>query len=251
MSLAIIALIIGWTRVTLGFADSAGPCQLTILVSAGGTTVPANLILIGATVIMIGISIGYLVPLGIAIRKGKVPANIKKTRLILAVLSTLIIVAPLGTTLLVYSGNFSGLLTPSNLNNISNVFSSQGGIKMPSCTSSWFNITTRTFGIQFNFTNPTPTDLTIIAFSADMADHADNYSLGQISLSNPVTAQANETITFQVTSQLSPQAIAHEETVHAGQQSFDVDLSNINLDFAGILLQMNGTSTINNVSLTG
>jgi hypothetical protein len=252
VSIATLVYLIAWTRVTVGSADSGNQGNPDNSGQGGliqRLNVPANFILIGATVIIVSVSIAYLVPLGTAIRKGKVPANVKKPRLILAVLSILIIVAPLGITLSIYRDNVSRVLTPSNLDKISNLFSGQGGLTMPNCTSSWFNTTTRTFGMQFNFTNPTPTDLTIIALSANIADHADNYSLGQISLANPVTAPANETITFQLTGQVSPQAVAHEETLHAAQQSLDVDLSNVKLNFAGILLQMNGTSTINNVSL--
>jgi hypothetical protein len=320
--IAIVIYLIGWTRVTLGFADSGSLCQLTVFASADGTTAPApasyeyaagtnvavtatpnsghsfdrwildgqnvnqnpitvnmrqdhtvqpvftgaqgsqrlggqtisfsipsSFILMGALTVIAILSVGYLFPLGLAIRKGKVPANVKKPRLILAVLSILIIAAPLGATLLVYSGNLNGMFTPSNLNNITNLFSSQGGISMPNYTGSWFNLTARTFGVQFNFTNPTATDLTLVAFSANLVDHSDNYSLGNISLANPVTAPPKETVTFEVTNQLSEEAVAHVETTYFDAGSFDLDLSNVKVNFAGIQLQTNGTTTINNVSI--
>jgi hypothetical protein len=217
--------------------------------SQGGQTVsfsiPSNFILMGALTVIAILSIGYLVPLAVAIRKGKVPENTKKPRLILALLSILIIAAPLGATLLVYSGNLNGMFKLSNITNITNLFSSSGGIAMPSCTSSWFNLTTRTFGIQFNFTNPTPTDLTLIAFSANLVDHSDDYSLGNVSLVNPVTAAPKETVTFEVTSPLSAEAVVHVENTYSGASSFDVDLSDIKVNFAGIQLQISGTTTIN------
>jgi hypothetical protein len=99
----------------------------------------------------------------------------------------------------------------------------------------------------FNFTNSTATDLTLVVFSGNLADHGDGYQLGQISLASPVTAGSNETVMFQVTSVLSEEAAGHVATAHAGGQSFNVDLSSVNINFAGILLQMNGTSTVNNV----
>jgi hypothetical protein len=212
-------------------------------------SIPPSFILVGAVTIIACCSLGYLVPLGLAIRKGLVPANIKKPRVILALVSILIIAGPLGATLLVYSGNLSGVFTPSNVDKISNMFLSQGGIIMPNVTSSWVNLTSQTFGMLINFTNPTAADLTLIAFSANLADHSDGFSLGQISLANPVTAGANETVMFQMTSPLAAEAAGHVEAAHAGAHSLDVDLSSANMNFAGILLQMNGTSTINNVSI--
>jgi len=212
-------------------------------------SIPPTFILVGAVVVMAFCSVGFLVPLGLAMRKGQVPANIKRPRLILAVVSILIIVGPLGATLLAYSGNLSGVFTPSNVDNLGNMFSSQGGMTMPNVTTSWVNLTSRTFGMLFDFTNPTVAELTLIAFSANLADHSDGFSLGQISLANPVIAGANETVMFQMTSQLAAEAAGHVETAHTGAHSFGVDLSSINVNLAGILLQMNGTSTVNNVSI--
>jgi hypothetical protein len=212
-------------------------------------SIPPSFVLVGAVVIMAFCSVGFLVPLGLAMRKGQVPANIKRPRLILAVVSILIIVGPLGATLLAYSGNLSGVFAPSNVDKLGNMFSSQGGMTMPNVTTSWVNLTSRTFGMLFNFTNPTVADLTLIAFSANLADHSDGFSLGQISLANPVIDGANETVMFQMTSQLAAEAAGHVETAHAGAHCFSVDLSSINLNLAGILLQMNGTSTVNNVSI--
>lgn len=164
-------------------------------------------------------------------------------------ISILIIVGPLGAALLAYSGNLSGVFTPSNVDKLGNMLSNQMGMMMPNVTSSWVNLTSRTFSMLFNFTNPTATDLTLIAFSANLADHSDGYSLGQTSLANPVTADANETTMFLMTSALTEQAVSHLTTAHAGAHSFDVDLSNTNVNFAGIMLQMNGNSTLNNVSI--
>jgi hypothetical protein len=211
--------------------------------------IPPSFILLGAVVIMAFCSIGYLVPLGLAMRKGQVPANIKKPRLILALVSILIIVGPLGATLLAYSGNLNLAFTPSNVDKLNNVLSSQGGMMNFNVTSSWCNLTSRTFGMQFNFTNPTATDLTLIMFSANLTDHSDGYPLGQVSLASPVTARANETVMFQVTSGFSEEAAGHVETALAGAQSFGIDLSSENINFAGILLQMNGTTTVNNLSI--
>jgi hypothetical protein len=211
--------------------------------------VPPMFILVPAMVVIACCFVGYLVPLGLAIRKGKVPLRVRKPRLILALVSILIIVGPLGATLLVYSGNLSGVFTPSNVNNLTNMLSTQGAIGMPNVTNSWCNLTSRTFCLLFNFTNPTPTDLTINAISTNLTDHSDGYPLGTITLANPVTATANETVTFQMTTTLTEEATGHIATAHAGASSFDIDLSNANIDYAGITLQMNGTSIINNVSI--
>jgi hypothetical protein len=209
--------------------------------------IPPSFILVGAVVIIACCSVGYLVPLGLAMRKGLVPANIKKPRVILALVSILIIAGPLGATLLVYSGNLSGVFTPSNVDKLSNMLSSQGGMMNFNVTSSWVNLTSRTFGMLLNFSNPTAADLTLTAFSANLADHSDSYPLGQISLVNPETAKANETMMLPMTSTLNAEAVGHIATDHADVHSFDVDLSSENMNFAGILLQMNRTSTINNV----
>ena len=221
-----------------GGQDQGGQGGLDLSLS-----IPSSFILVGGVAIITFWSVGYLVPLGLAMRKGQVPANIKSPRLILALVSILIIVGPLGATMLAYSGNLSGVFTPSNVDKLSNMFSGQGGMTMPNVTSSWVNLTSRTFGMLFNFTNPTATDLTLIAFSANLADHGDDYPLGQISLASPVTVGGNETVMFDVTSPLAAEAAGHVATAHAGAHSFVVDLSNMNINFAGILLQMNGTST--------
>lgn len=191
--------------------------------------------------------VGCLVPLGLTIREGKVPPSVKKTQLVLALVSIFIVVGPLGATLLVYRGNLRGVFTPSNVNKLTNILSSQGGLKMPNVINSWCNLTSRTFCIIFNFTNPTATNLTVISSSANVADHSDGYPLGQISLANAVTVGANETMTSQMTGTLSEEAAMHVATAHSGESSFDVDLSNANINCAGVMLQINGTSTINNV----
>jgi hypothetical protein len=193
--------------------------------------------------------IGYLVPLGLAIWRRKVPPSFKKPRLILALVSIVIIVGPLGAALLVYHSNLGAVLTPSNTSKLTNMLSTQGGIKMPNVTSSWCNLTSQTFCLLFNFTNPTPTSLTLIAYSANLTDHCDGYSMGSIALANPVTASANETITFQMTSTLNEETTEHIATVHTGASSFDVDLCDVNINYAGIILHPNGTSTVNNVSI--
>jgi hypothetical protein len=209
--------------------------------------IPSMFILVPAVVVIACCFVGYLAPLGLAIRRGKVPPSVKKPRLILALVSILIVVGPLGATLFVYSGNLSGVVTPSNTNKLTNMLSNHGGISMPNVTSSWCNLTSRTFCLLFNFTNPTATALTLIACSANLTDHSDRYPLGQITLANPVTAGANETVTFQMTSTLTEEAAEHVSSAHAGSSSFDVDLSGVNVNYAGIILHMNGTSTVSNV----
>lgn len=211
--------------------------------------IPPMFILAPAIGIMACCFIGYLVPLGLSIKKRKLPPSLKKPRLILALVSILIIVGPLGAALLVYHNNLGAVLTPSNTNKLTNMLSAQGGIEMPNVTSSWCNLTSQTFCLLFNFTNPTATNLTLIAYSANLMDHCDGYSMGSIALANPVTAGANETATFQMTSTLNEEATEHIATVHADESSFDVDLCDVNINYAGIILYPNGTSTVNNVSI--
>jgi hypothetical protein len=205
-------------------------------------------ILIPAIAIIAVCFIGYLAPLGLALWKGKVQPSLKKPRLILALVSIFIIVGPLGTTLLVYRGNLSGVFTPSNVDKLSNIVLNQSGLLTPNVTSSWYNLTSQTFCLLFNFTNPTASSLTLISFSANLTDHSDGYPLGSISLAKPVTASANETVTFQMIGTLSEEAAMHiASTWQPSDTSFVVGLSNENINFAGITLQMNGTTTINNV----
>lgn len=191
--------------------------------------------------------VDYLVPLSLTIRQGKVPSSVEKTRLILALVSIFIVVGPLGATLLVYRGNLSGVFTPTNVNKLTNLLSSRGGPEMPKVIDSWCNLTSRTFYLLFNFTNPTATNLMVISSSANVTDHSDGYPLGQISLADAVTVGANETGTFQMTGTLSEEAANHIATAHSGKSSFNVDISNANINCSGIMLQMNGTSTITNV----
>jgi len=211
--------------------------------------IPPVLILIPGLVITACCIVGYLAPLGLAIRKGKVALSVRKPRLVIALISILIIVGPLGVTLLAYSGNLNMVITPSNIHQITNALFGQGGLGMPNITSAWCNLTSQKFCLLFNFTNPTATDLTLIALSANLTDHSDSYPLGQITLANPVTAGANETVTFQITTMLSEEATGHVATAHAGANSFDVDLSSVNINYAGIMIHLNGTSTVNNVSI--
>ncbi len=193
--------------------------------------------------------VSYSLPLGLTIRKANVQPSVKKTQLILALISIFIVVGPLGATLLIYRNNLSGVLTPSNVNKLTNLLSSQGGPEMPKVIDSWCNLTSRMFCLLFNFTNPTATNLMVISSSANVTDHSDGYPLGQISLADPVTVGANETGTFQMTGTLSEEAAMHVATAHSGESSFNVDISNANINCSGIMLQMNGTSTITNVSI--
>ena len=191
--------------------------------------------------------VSYLVPLGLTVMEGKVPPSVKKTQLILALISIFIVVGPLGATLLVYRDNLSRAFTPSNVNKLTNMLSSKGGFEMPNVTNSWCNLTSGTLFLQFNFTNPTAISLRVISASANVTDHSDGYPLGQISLPSAVTVGADETMTFQMTGTLSEEAATHVATAHAGESSFDVDLFDENINCAGIILQINETSTIDNV----
>ncbi|HML03684.1 MAG TPA: InlB B-repeat-containing protein [Candidatus Bathyarchaeia archaeon] len=211
--------------------------------------IPSLFILVPGMVAIACCFVGYLVPLGLAVRKGKIPPSVKKPRLFLALVSIFIIVGPLGATLLAYRGNLSGVLTPSNTNKITNTLFSQGGIGMPNITSAWYNLTSRELCLLFNFSNPTATNLTLIAYSANLTDHSDGYPLGWVRLANPVTAAANETVTFQMTTMLGEEAAGHIATAYAGTSSFEVDLSRENLNYAGLMLHLNGTSTVNDVSI--
>ena len=120
---------------------------------------------------------------------------------------------------------------------------------MPNMTSSWYNLTSQTLGLTFNFTNPTHTDLTLISISFNLTDHSDGYPLGQITLTNPITVPANEKVTFQMTETMNAEAANHIATTYANASSFDADISNAYVDFAGIALQLNGTSTLNNITI--
>ena len=206
--------------------------------------VPPVLILAFGILVIALCFIGYLAPIGMAYIKKKTPRSIIKARLVLGLICIAIIVGPIGTALVLYRDNLYGIFTPSNIDEAKNLFSGQGGFGMPQVMGAWFDLSSRTIGVTLNFTNPTHTDLTIVACSGYLADHMDNYSLGQIALINPVVAAPGETITFQMTCPLTAQTLDHLQASHSNSSSLDVDVFDQFINYAGIMLHINGTMTV-------
>jgi hypothetical protein len=101
-----------------------------------------------------------------------------------------------------------------------------------------YNEATRTYSATFQFKNSFPVDLTIKSLSGNIECAEHGFTLGNASLSKPVSIDAGETGTLTVLGTWTPQAINHFQNEHADEEFVDVVLVDSAVDISGIQLQM-------------
>lgn len=170
--------------------------------------------------------------------------------MILALVSVCIVLVPIAAALGIYSNNMAGLIIPSNVNKLVKApQNSQGFLPMPQFVGAQYNTTSQTLSLILNITNTFWSPLTINALSGELSDNQTGYSLGYLSLSNPVNVEPNETALITLTATFNQGAANDVVSAYAGNQSLNVDLSNVSITIDGLTLQMNQAGGTMNVAL--
>ena len=172
----------------------------------------------------------------------------KKLKILLTVLSIAIIVIPIVVVVLEYQNNLLGLVVPPELANLANGNNNSNGNNSNSLLGSFqlpqsvgepqYNPETKTASFTFNFTNPLKTPLTINKLEAGIVSHNDGVLLGNVSIGNPLSLAPGQTADITALGVLSNDAINYFKTHYAGQNSLNVDFVNLNVDIAGIKVQV-------------
>jgi len=170
----------------------------------------------------------------------------KKIKIILTLLTIAIIVAPIAIEVLIYRNNLINLIVPPaitnmfNGNNNSNGGSSNPQLQVPQMVGDpQFDPQTNTITFTFNLTNPLQTPISINELETGIASHNDGFFLGNVSIDKPVTLGAGQTVNLNASGVLSDAAVNYLKTNYAGQSSINVDLTNLNVNMAGISVELN------------
>jgi hypothetical protein len=196
-----------------------------------------------------------LVQIEIIARKGK--GTMKKLKIFLTLLSVAIIVVPVAFEVLLYRDNLLGLIVPPEMINLFNGHSrnSDGGslisgnsdissllnsgFELPQLVGSpQYNPDTNTLSLIFNFTNPLETSIAVDKLEAGIISHDGGVFLGNVSLSKPLRLEPGQTLDITVLDVFSPETINYFKTNVIDQNSINVDFVNLNVDVAGITVQV-------------
>ena len=199
---------------------------------------------------------------------------------VLALISIGCIVGPIGGAIAMYRDNLTQLVVPPQINNLINnnnspeninnnnsnptdnnnnvnigsgnfgVGENNGGFITPTFVSSQINTQARTFTVTVNFTNNFNYDLTLNALTATVESSQDNYQLGTISLSAPVTILSGQTSLITVSGIWTQDAENYVQNNFAGASSINVNLANIAIDVNGIVIQQTQPVNVGDVPLT-
>jgi hypothetical protein len=168
-----------------------------------------------------------------------------KVRLLLTLITIAIVVVPIVGMLLAYQNNLLGLFIPPELNEIAEDLTGGGegtngsGLEPPTMVGEpEYDPATRTYSATFQFKNSFPVDLTIKSLSGNIECYEHGFTLGNASLSKPVSIAAGETGTLTVLGTWTEEAISHFKTAHAGEEFVDVVLVDFAVDISGIQLQL-------------
>ena len=183
----------------------------------------------------------------------------KKLKLFLTLLSVVIIVVPVVFEVLLYRDNLLGLFVPPEISNLVNGASRNGNVgglvsgngdgdisslmnsdfALPQLVGApQYNPDTNTLLFTFNFTNPLETSIAVDKLEAGIVSHDGGVFLGNVSLAKPLRLEPGQTIDITVLDALSPEAINYFKTNVIGQNSINVDFVNLNVDVAGITVQV-------------
>jgi hypothetical protein len=165
-----------------------------------------------------------------------------KNRLVLTAITIVIVVVPLVGVLLAYQGNLLGLFIPPEINEIADeLMGGDGdgaGLEPPTMVGEpQYDEASRTFSVTFQYKNSFPFDITINSLSGDIECDEHRFRLGNASLSEPVSIDADETGTMTVLGTWTEDAINHFHNAHAGEEAVEVVMADVAVDISGIQLQ--------------
>jgi len=211
-----------------------------------------------------------------AVRDG----NMQVLSVVLVLISIGCIVGPIGDVVLMYRNNLPGLVIPPQINNLmnGNKNNNQGndnnnninnynnsnynnsdnnnnnngnnGFITPTFVSSQINNAAKTFTVTVNVTNSFGYDLTLNSMNATVESSTDNYQLGTITLTSPVTIIAGQIALVTVSGMWTQDAVNYVQNNFSGATSINVNLADISIDVNGIVVQQTQPVNVGNVPLT-
>jgi hypothetical protein len=167
-----------------------------------------------------------------------------KVRLLLTLITIAIVAVPIVGMLLAYQNNLLGLFIPPEINEMAQDLAGGGGtngagLEPPTMVGEpEYDPASHTYSATFQFKNSFPVDLTIKSLSGNIVCYEHGFTLGNASLSKPVSIDAGETGTLTVLGTWTSEAINHFQNEHANEEFVDVVLVNMAVDISGIQLQM-------------
>jgi len=188
---------------------------------------------------------------------------------VLLLISIGTIVGPIGAVAIMYRDNLVQLVVPPQISNLingnNNVMqdngnnnnnndngnnnSGGGGLINPVFVGAQINSEARTFTVTVNVTNSFSYDLTLNSINATVESSQDNYQLGTISLTTPVTILAGQTSAVTVSGAWTQDAENYVLNTYGGATSIDVNLVNTTVDVNGIVIQETQPINIGNILL--
>jgi hypothetical protein len=181
----------------------------------------------------------------------------KKLKIFLTLLSVFIIVVPIAVEVLLYRDNLLDLFVPPEIttlieggdgngavnreitgeSDIGNLMNS--GFELPQLVGEpQYNPETKTFSFTFNVTNPLQTPVSVNKLEAGIFSHDDGVFLGNVTLEEPLTLEPEQTMDITALAMLSNEAINYFKTNSNVKNSTNVDLVNLKVDVAGIIVQV-------------
>jgi len=178
-----------------------------------------------------------------------------KVRLLLTLITIVIIVVPIVGMLLAYQNNLLGLFIPPEINEIADDLmggdgANGSGLGPPTMVGEpEYDEASRTLSVTFQFKNTFPVDITVNSLSGNIECDDHGFSLGNASLSKPVSIGAGETKTMTVLGTWTEEAINHFQTDHAGEETVNVNMVDLAVDVSGIKVQTDERIPIEDVPI--
>ena len=175
-----------------------------------------------------------------------------KLKIFLALLTIAITVTPIALEALLYRDNLLDLIVPPEIinmfkgngsnadgksNSSINLLNSQLQLPQP-VGEPQYNPETKTISYTFNFTNPTESPIKVDTLQAGIVSHDDGFFLGNVTIDKPFELEPGQTANITANGKLSDEAINYLKTKSATQDSINVDFVNLNVDLAGLQLQI-------------
>jgi hypothetical protein len=163
-----------------------------------------------------------------------------KVKMLLTLLTIAIIVLPIAIEVLLYKDNLLGLIVPPEIAGATTSGNTNNSILNPEFTlpqpvgEPQYNPESKTASFTFNFTNPLNTTITVDKLEAGIVSHDDGVFLGNVSIREPLTLAPGQTSNITILSAFSNEAIEYFKTQSKGQNSTNIDVTNLNAELAGV-----------------
>lgn len=172
-----------------------------------------------------------------------------KVRLILTLVTIAIVVIPIVGILLAYQGNLLGLFVPPEITDAADNLMGGGGdngsvLEPPKPVGEpEYDEATGTFSVTFEYKNSFPMDITINSLSGNIECAEHHFTLGNASLSEPVSIDSGETGLLTVIGAWKNAAKNHFKNLHGDEQEVDVVFVDLAVDISGVQIQMDELPT--------